>query len=94
MRRADMVITGEGRLDAQTLEGKAPAGVARLAEAAASQSMRSWVNSSGRRRCEICLNPFRSYERPSRARSDDETAPASARMRARSGCRLCARRCA
>ena len=28
---ADVVITGEGRLDAQTLEGKAPAGVARLA---------------------------------------------------------------
>ncbi|MDQ6625002.1 MAG: glycerate kinase [Verrucomicrobiota bacterium] len=31
---ADVVITGEGRLDAQTLEGKAPAGVARLARAA------------------------------------------------------------
>jgi glycerate kinase len=29
--RADFVVTGEGRLDAQTLEGKAPAGVARLA---------------------------------------------------------------
>jgi glycerate kinase len=27
----DVVITGEGKLDAQTLEGKAPAGVARLA---------------------------------------------------------------
>jgi glycerate kinase len=27
----DVVITGEGRLDEQTLEGKAPAGVARLA---------------------------------------------------------------
>jgi glycerate kinase len=31
IRRADVVITGEGRLDRQTLEGKAPAGVARLA---------------------------------------------------------------
>jgi len=31
VRRADVVITGEGRLDAQTLEGKAPAGVAQLA---------------------------------------------------------------
>ena len=30
---ADIVITGEGRLDAQTGEGKAPAGVARLARA-------------------------------------------------------------
>ena len=29
--RADVVITGEGRLDEQTLEGKVPAGVARLA---------------------------------------------------------------
>ncbi len=29
--RADVVITGEGRLDAQTLEGKAPAGVAAMA---------------------------------------------------------------
>ena len=28
---ADLVITGEGSLDAQTLEGKAPAGVAKLA---------------------------------------------------------------
>lgn len=31
---ADVIITGEGRLDAQTLEGKAPAGVARLARKA------------------------------------------------------------
>jgi glycerate kinase len=31
IERADLVITGEGRLDAQTLEGKGPAGVARLA---------------------------------------------------------------
>lgn len=31
IERADVVITGEGRLDDQTLEGKAPAGVARLA---------------------------------------------------------------
>jgi glycerate kinase len=29
--RADIVVTGEGKLDGQTLEGKAPAGVARLA---------------------------------------------------------------
>lgn len=29
---ADMVVTGEGRLDAQTAMGKAPAGVARLAK--------------------------------------------------------------
>ena len=28
---ADYIITGEGHLDRQTLEGKAPAGVARLA---------------------------------------------------------------
>jgi glycerate 2-kinase len=32
--KADVVITGEGRLDAQSLEGKAPAGVARLAREA------------------------------------------------------------
>jgi glycerate 2-kinase len=31
IQRADAVITGEGSLDDQTLEGKAPAGVARLA---------------------------------------------------------------
>ncbi len=31
VRAADVVITGEGRLDAQTLEGKVPAGVAELA---------------------------------------------------------------
>jgi glycerate kinase len=28
---ADLVLTGEGRLDAQTLEGKGPAGVAAMA---------------------------------------------------------------
>jgi glycerate 2-kinase len=31
VERADVIITGEGRLDFQTLEGKAPAGVAQLA---------------------------------------------------------------
>jgi glycerate 2-kinase len=31
IERADLVVTGEGSLDQQTLEGKAPAGVARLA---------------------------------------------------------------
>jgi glycerate kinase len=31
IKRADVVITGEGKLDRQTLEGKAPAGVALLA---------------------------------------------------------------
>jgi glycerate kinase len=31
IKDADLVITGEGRLDAQTLEGKGPAGVAQLA---------------------------------------------------------------
>ncbi|MGZ5005376.1 MAG: glycerate kinase [Chthoniobacterales bacterium] len=31
MRKADVIVTGEGRLDAQTSEGKAPAGVAELA---------------------------------------------------------------
>jgi glycerate 2-kinase len=31
VRAADVVITGEGRLDAQTLHGKGPVGVARLA---------------------------------------------------------------
>ena len=33
IQRAEVVITGEGSLDDQTLEGKAPAGVARLARA-------------------------------------------------------------
>ena len=32
IKDADMVITGEGSLDRQTLEGKTPAGVARLAQ--------------------------------------------------------------
>jgi len=31
MKGVDIVITGEGSLDRQTLEGKTPAGVARLA---------------------------------------------------------------
>jgi glycerate kinase len=34
IEKADIVITGEGCLDDQTLEGKAPAGVARLTRAA------------------------------------------------------------
>jgi glycerate 2-kinase len=33
VERADVVITGEGKLDRQTLAGKAPAGVARMARA-------------------------------------------------------------
>ncbi|MFA5444391.1 MAG: glycerate kinase [Bacteroidales bacterium] len=32
IRKADLVITGEGKMDVQTLMGKAPAGVARLAK--------------------------------------------------------------
>ena len=32
IRDADLVITGEGRLDSQTIMGKAPAGVAELAK--------------------------------------------------------------
>jgi len=34
MQHADLVITGEGRMDAQTLHGKTPVGVARVARAA------------------------------------------------------------
>ncbi|MCF3134092.1 glycerate kinase, partial [Streptomyces olivochromogenes] len=34
LERADLVITGEGSLDEQTLHGKAPAGVAAAARAA------------------------------------------------------------
>ncbi|HLT03830.1 MAG TPA: glycerate kinase [Pseudomonas sp.] len=34
VRDAELVITGEGRLDAQTLHGKTPYGVARIAQAA------------------------------------------------------------
>jgi glycerate kinase len=33
IRSADLVVTGEGRLDAQSLEGKGPVGLARLARA-------------------------------------------------------------
>ena len=33
IRAADLVLTGEGRLDAQSLEGKGPVGLARLARA-------------------------------------------------------------
>ena len=33
LARADLVVTGEGRLDAQTLRGKGPAGVAARARA-------------------------------------------------------------
>ncbi len=32
VRRADLVVTGEGRLDSQTVMGKAPIGVARMAK--------------------------------------------------------------
>jgi glycerate kinase len=34
VRDADLVITGEGRIDGQTIQGKTPMGVARLAQAA------------------------------------------------------------
>ena len=32
VREADLIITGEGRLDSQTIMGKAPIGVARMAK--------------------------------------------------------------
>jgi len=32
IKKADIVVTGEGRLDSQTVMGKAPIGVARLAK--------------------------------------------------------------
>ena len=34
LQGADLLVTGEGRLDGQTLHGKTPLGVARLAQAA------------------------------------------------------------
>lgn len=37
LRDANLVITGEGRMDSQTVGGKAPIGVARLAKSMASQ---------------------------------------------------------
>jgi len=37
IEKSDIVITGEGKLDAQTLHGKGPAGVARLAQKAGKQ---------------------------------------------------------
>ncbi len=47
IEEADVVITGEGRLDWQTLEGKAPAGVARLARAAGKPVFAIAGNSDG-----------------------------------------------
>jgi glycerate 2-kinase len=47
IEKADIVITGEGRLDEQTLEGKAPAGVARLARAAGKRVFAIAGNSDG-----------------------------------------------
>jgi glycerate 2-kinase len=46
IEEADVVITGEGRLDEQTLEGKAPAGVAQLAREAGKRVF-AIVGSSG-----------------------------------------------
>ena len=40
VENADLVITGEGRFDAQTLRGKTPFGVARIAQAAGCASDR------------------------------------------------------
>jgi glycerate kinase len=48
MRGADLVITGEGRLDAQSLQGKGPGGVARMARsptAATSRTRPMWGGS-------------------------------------------------
>ena len=43
MKDADLVITGEGSLDRQTLEGKTPAGVARLARKLGKKFSRLWA---------------------------------------------------
>jgi glycerate kinase len=54
IEEADVVITGEGRLDEQTLEGKAPAGVAQLARAAGKRVF-AIVGSSGETRAVSAL---------------------------------------
>ncbi len=43
---ADLVITGEGRFDAQTLRGKTPFGVARIAKNTVSRSLSSPARSA------------------------------------------------
>lgn len=51
LRDADLVITGEGRMDSQTVGGKAPVGVARIAKSTASRLSASpacWVTASKR----------------------------------------------
>ena len=60
IQRADVVITGEGSLDEQTLEGKAPAGVARLARRWGSAFMRSWDAAASRRPCGTSSTTFTS----------------------------------
>jgi len=46
MKNADIVVTGEGRMDAQTAMGKAPAGVAKLAKASGAKLVLAFAGST------------------------------------------------
>ena len=63
IQRADVVVTGEGNLDEQTLEGKTPAGVARLARNRASAYLRSLARRRIAGSAQSIRWPFRSGER-------------------------------
>jgi glycerate 2-kinase len=57
VQRADLVITGEGRLDHQSLEGKGPHGVAELARASG-KSTAAFCGSLGDRALESAFGPI------------------------------------
>jgi glycerate kinase len=54
IRQSDIVITGEGKLDRQTLAGKAPAGVARMARAEGKMVCAIAARRAKIQRCDAC----------------------------------------
>ena len=64
IERSDVVITGEGRLDDQTLEGKAPAGVARTARTLGKRVFAVVGSDSGSERVHALFDAVIALDRP------------------------------
>lgn len=84
IRNVDVIVTGEGNLDRQTLEGKAPAGVARLARKLGKRVFAIAGRSSGDAEVESLFDEVFSLMRDSVSESEStKRAPELLRERAR-----------
>ena len=72
IERSDVVITGEGRLDDQTLEGKAPAGVARTARTLRKRVFAIVGSDNGSERVHALFDAVLALDRPGTAAGESQ----------------------